>query len=116
MNRPSPWLFEAPPRTTPSKDRIVEGSITRIIVVPYRRNFNEFRQEVRKALGRYTMFRSDRGANLDRLLNSEPTFLQSIQMLHSGKLPPVTESSPIEVMATFIYLPGFKKVTRITFP
>jgi hypothetical protein len=125
MNKQSQWLFEAPPRTpsppktSSPKARIVWGSITRILVVPFRRNFTDFRQEVRKALGKHITFRSDRGAYLDSLLNSEPTFPKTIQTQHSSMQlakPPMAEFTPIEVPATFYYTPGFKRVTRITFP
>jgi hypothetical protein len=119
MNRQSQWLFEAPPKTLPPKDRVVSGSMTRILVVPFRKNFTDFRQEVRKAVGRYVTFRSNQGAYLDSLLNSEPTFPQMIQAQHGSiqlARPPMAEFTPIEVPATFIYTPGFKRVTRITFP
>jgi hypothetical protein len=119
MNRQSQWLFETPPKTPPPKDRVVSASMTRILVVPFRKNFADFSQEVRKAIGRYTTFRSDRGAYVDTLLKSEPTFPKTIQMQHSSMLnasPPVAEFTPTEIPATFIYTPGFKKVIRITFP
>lgn len=119
MYRQSPWLFETPPKTPPLKDRVVSASITRILVVPFRRNFTDFRQAVRKAVGQYVTFRRDQGAYLDNLLRSEPTFPQTIQMQHSSMLqasPAVAEFTAIEVPATFIYTPGFKQVIRVTFP
>jgi hypothetical protein len=119
MNRQSQGLFEAPLRTPLPKDRVVVGTMTRILFVPFRRNLAEFRQEVRKSLGRYTTFRSDQGAFLDRLLRSEPGFEQMVRMQHSAMLqarPPVADSTPVQFPATFIYTPDFKRVTRITFP
>lgn len=101
------------------KDSVSGGSISRIIFVPFKRDFGEFSKEVRKALGRYTVFRSDRGAYLERLLSSEPTFPQGIQMSHQfmlSAIPPAAESTPTKIFVTFYYTPGFKKVTRITFP
>jgi len=101
------------------KDKIILATITRVLHVPFRTRFSDFRQEVRKALGRYVTFRSDKGTNLDSLLNSEPTFLQTIKDMHDSMLkatPPRAELASTPVVATFHYTPGFKKVTRITFP
>jgi hypothetical protein len=101
------------------KDSVSHVSITRIIVVPFRKNFTAFRAEVRKALGRYTSFRSDQGAFLDRLLlDSVPSFLEYIQKRHNyhNSISPLEEFSPVSLMVTFVYTPGFKKVTAIRFP
>jgi len=99
------------------KDKVVFGSITRELFVPFRKDFTKFHQEVRKAIGRYVTFRSDQGAILDHLLNSEPGFLPAIQATHSFGLtkPPKAEFTAISIFATFVYTPGFKRVTRITF-
>jgi hypothetical protein len=99
------------------KDKMVFGSVTRELFVPFRKDFNAFRQEVRKAVGRYVTFRSDQGVILDKLINSAPSFLPAIQASHNFGLttPPKTEFSPISIFATFIYTPGFKSVTRINF-
>ena len=101
------------------KDKIILATITRELRVPFRTKFSDFLQEVRKALGRYVTFRSDGGAHLDSLLNSEPTFPKTIKDQHEFMLkaiPPRAEFSFTDVNATFHYTPGFKKVTRITFP
>lgn len=101
------------------KDKVLSATITRQLHVPFRTAFSDFRQEVRKALGRYITFRSDAGAYLDSLLSSEPTFPKTIQDQHTFMLkatPAPAEFSATAIFATFNYTPGFKKVTRITFP
>jgi hypothetical protein len=96
------------------KDKVNFISVSRQLSLPYREDFDEFRKEVRKALGRYLTFRSDAGAHLDSLLASEPNFWKNIKKWHEAL--PKAESNPATLNVTFIYTPGFKKVTRITFP
>jgi len=69
---------------TPLKDQVVSGCIIRSISVPFRKDFNDFRQEVRKAIGRYVTFRSDGGRTLDSLLNAEPNLLPFIRDQHNS--------------------------------
>jgi hypothetical protein len=84
------------------------------LLVPFRKGYDNFREEVRQAIGKRVTFRSDRGAFVDAFLNKYAPQLTELynDMLKGG----VEESSPIGILVTIKYTPGLKKELDISMP
>jgi hypothetical protein len=116
MNRHNQWLFEAPfvlgnqreyyqnsewesAPTSPTTSRLIHKP--RVLRVPFKTSFPDFRREVERAVGRWTVFRSDRGTILRKLL--EPS-IGSLRTIHQQNLDLGTRSGePVDIIVNFYY-------------
>lgn len=118
MNRQSQWLFEAPvaseatlytnPYSDPEWDSppLCPGISkfahkARTLKVPFRKDFGDFLREVERAVGRWTVYRSDRGQRVRRLLKPWIVNLRSIYKSNlDAKVP---SGVPIDIVVNFYY-------------
>jgi outer membrane protein OmpA-like peptidoglycan-associated protein len=129
MNRQSPWLFEAPitseatlytnPYSNPeyysnseweaereSKPPLCPGiskftHIARTLKVLFKEDFQDFRREVERAVGRWTIFRSDGGKRIKRLI--EP-WIENLRSIHkSNRDAKVRPGVSIDIVVNFYY-------------
>jgi hypothetical protein len=128
MNRQSQWLFEAPfasetdhhtnPYTNSEYYRNSEweaeweveslcpgASISthkvRVLRVPFKKDFHDFLREVERAIGRWTVFRSDGGKRVRQLIERWKGNLRSIHQnnLNAG----LRSGALIDIMVNFYY-------------
>lgn len=91
----------------PGKHKLLEVSARWDLQVPFRADFNNFREEVRLAIGQHVTFRSDKGKFVADFLNR---YTQELRQFHKTLLKNGwRESSPVAVTATITYTPGFKR-------
>jgi hypothetical protein len=75
--------------------------VTKILKVPFKRDFQDFRREVEKKVGRWTIFRSDQGQRVKKLIEPWKDILKKIhkENLNAG----VTPGTLIEIHSKFFY-------------
>jgi hypothetical protein len=75
--------------------------VTKILKVPFKRDFQDFRREVEKKVGRWTIFRSDQGQRVKKLIEPWKDILKKI---HKENLDVgVTPGTLIEIHSKFFY-------------
>jgi hypothetical protein len=126
MNRTSQWLFEAPfiserdhdtnpynnpeyytnsewesppPPPCPGISKPIRRE--RILKVPFKKDFEDFLRGVERAVGRWTVFRSDRGQRVRRLLKP---WIENIRRIHKSNLDAKVRSGvSIDILVDFFY-------------
>jgi hypothetical protein len=78
-----------------------------VIAAPFRKDFANFREELRKEMGKRVTFRRDRGAFVDRWLKNSETRLKEIHEYYTKNL--AKDSDPIQILVEIRYALESKK-------